>query len=451
MKINSQVSILSGRYLSILLSIAAAPFYFVFNSIAAGFGNYVIIIISLFAISLFLNVKKYILISNILLLSNAILGTIYYSYSLPLEAGVYNLFYALFLFPFLIFNYTQRALVFTFTIIPAMMLVCRIYNVFDQFVIIRQIQNIEFVNSFSVAIIALIIISFTFFFTKEIYSSQQQLAKKNDDLNKALNRLKESRDAQVMLTQHADYAKLVQSIAHEFKNPLQMLQGTAEIGLKKDKKNEKLFETIISSVERLNNVIQPLLLYLNKKTQYEFKPFSPVKTIEEIIILSKANCKAKKINLTFQNNLKKHQNIFGDSQFIGQVIINLITNSIESISNDSNGKIEIQLNEDAFISQNKTIPGIQMRIIDTGCGIPKDKLKTIFLPYESNSKSANNLGLGLPIVAKIIKDHQGALKIDSDIDLGTTVSVWLPISSIEYVTKHENQVTFELNDSFFES
>ena len=92
-----------------------------------------------------------------------------------------------------------------------------------------------------------------------------------------------------------------------------------------------------------------------------------------------------------------------------------------------------------------------MRIIDTGCGIPKDKLKTIFLPYESNSKSANNLGLGLPIVAKIIKDHQGALKIDSDIDLGTTVSVWLPISSIEYVTKHENQVTFELNDSFFES
>ena len=67
------------------------------------------------------------------------------------------------------------------------------------------------------------------------------------------------------LTQYADYAKLVQSIAHEFKNPLQMLQGTAEIGLLKDSKDRELFDTIISSIDRLNNVIQPLLLYLNKK------------------------------------------------------------------------------------------------------------------------------------------------------------------------------------------
>ena len=199
------------------------------------------------------------------------------------------------------------------------------------------------------------------------------LALKNKDLKRALKKLKESREAQVKLTQYADYAKLVQSIAHEFKNPLQMLQGTAEIGLLKDSKDRELFDTIISSIDRLNNVIQPLLLYLNKKNSYSFKSVNIIKVIEEIMLLSKANCKSKNIDLQFIRD-DKDLYIYADGQFIGQVIINLLTNAIESISNDG-GAITIQLENDEMLIRKETVSAVKMCIMDTGCGIPEEKNK----------------------------------------------------------------------------
>ena len=91
-----------------------------------------------------------------------------------------------------------------------------------------------------------------------------QLEETNKNLVSTNQQLKESRDMQERLTQHAEYAKLVQSIAHEIKNPLQMIQGTAEVGLEKESDRSESFAIILNGIERLNNVIQPLLLYLNK-------------------------------------------------------------------------------------------------------------------------------------------------------------------------------------------
>ena len=308
----------------------------------------------------------------------------------------------------------------------------------------------EMVYSIALFVISLKIILCYYYFVQEINMSQMMLALKNKDLKRALKKLKESREAQVKLTQYADYAKLVQSIAHEFKNPLQMLQGTAEIGLLKDSKDRELFDTIISSIDRLNNVIQPLLLYLNKKNSYSFKSVNIIKkVIEEIMLLSKANCKSKNIDLQFIRD-DKDLYIYADGQFIGQVIINLLTNAIESISNDG-GAITIQLENDEMLIRKETVSAVKMCIMDTGCGIPEEKINTIFLPYVSNHSGENNLGLGLSIVAKVIKDHHGLIKIDSNVGIGTTVSVWLPLSENKNEIDQSELAPFELDDSFFEA
>ena len=64
------------------------------------------------------------------------------------------------------------------------------------------------------------------------------------------------------------------------------------------------------------------------------------------------------------------------------------------------------------------------------------------------------MGLGLSIVAKIIKDHHGLIKISSKLDIGTTVSIWLPINKKKVVNssknKSQNDALFKLDDSFFE-
>ena len=91
---------------------------------------------------------------------------------------------------------------------------------------------------------------------------------------------------------------------------------------------------------------------------------------------------------------------------------------------------------------------------DNGSGIDSETLKTIGLPYQSYNKGAENLGLGLSIVAKIMNDHQGVMDIASTKGAGTTVSLWLPnhISHEQTfnVESETNKPLFELNDSFFE-
>ena len=70
------------------------------------------------------------------------------------------------------------------------------------------------------------------------------------------------------------------------------------------------------------------------------------------------------------------------------------------------------------------------------------------MPYESNHSNEHNLGLGLSIVAKIIKDHHGQIKVHSDVGVGTTVAIWLPLSKSGESNAKDVDQMFELDDSF---
>ncbi|MGC6367010.1 MAG: sensor histidine kinase [Candidatus Marinamargulisbacteria bacterium] len=269
----------------------------------------------------------------------------------------------------------------------------------------------------------------------------------NRSEQQAQEALKKSKDAQLMLVQHADYARLVQSIAHEFKNPLQMLQGTAEIGLLQDNKNKEIFNTIINTVGRLNNVIEPMLTYLKTDNSYDFQSFNITNTINDILLLSKANCKTKGIHLKLINDAE-NSTTYGDPTAIGQVFINLMSNAMDAIGNNK-GHIVVHLFNDDFMSDNQLIDGICIQVQDTGSGIEAEKLQTIFSPYESTKKSTNNVGLGLSIVSKIIKEHAGLISIESELNKGTTISVWLKLSNAPVATARQ-QTIFEINNSDFE-
>jgi len=69
----------------------------------------------------------------------------------------------------------------------------------------------------------------------------------------------------------------------------------------------------------------------------------------------------------------------------------------------------------------------EISIIDHGCGIPKDKLETIFNPFVTTKQ--NGVGLGLAIVAKIVDGHGGKMAVESEPGKGSTFRVLLPISS----------------------
>ena len=400
--------------------------------------------------------------AQMLLILTVSIALIHFTYLLGKESAIYQLFIIISFIPLLVFNKKQRALKMISIVVTLGSYFVTEWVMFFKSPLIKMapisLKLISIFSMVSVIGIGLVIIQY-FLKEKDTYEAHlmglnAQLEETNKNLVSTNQQLKESRDMQERLTQHAEYAKLVQSIAHEIKNPLQMIQGTAEVGLEKESDRSESFAIILNGIERLNNVIQPLLLYLNKHPKsYMFMSHDITSLVQDIYVLSKANCKSKRIEFTIKQDTLMNRFIMADQQSIGQVLINLITNSIDAISHES-GKITIELTNDVINNEKGQREAVLICVTDNGSGIDSETLKTIGLPYQSYNKGAENLGLGLSIVAKIMNDHQGVMDIASTKGAGTTVSLWLPnhISHEQTfnVESETNKPLFELNDSFFE-
>lgn len=111
--------------------------------------------------------------------------------------------------------------------------------------------------------------------------------------------------------------------------------------------------------------------------------------------------------------------ILGNPQQLTQVIINLITNSCQALRHKK-ARLGIETMHDA--ERNNVI----VRVSDEGIGLSEADLKHIFDPFFTTKRDSGGAGLGLSISYRIIKDHGGELKLDSQLGRGTTATVTLP-------------------------
>ena len=79
---------------------------------------------------------------------------------------------------------------------------------------------------------------------------------------------------------------------------------------------------------------------------------------------------------------------------------------------------------DLMIKTGETDDGVWVSLTDTGCGIPQEQIKQIFEPYYTTK--AKGSGLGLMIVQRIVRDHDGRLELTSHGEKGVTFQIWLP-------------------------
>jgi signal transduction histidine kinase len=117
--------------------------------------------------------------------------------------------------------------------------------------------------------------------------------------------------------------------------------------------------------------------------------------------------------------------IHGDRNALKQVFLNLIKNAAESISDK--GQVEVStrwITEHKLKGQNS----MAVEIRDNGIGIPPDSLEKIFNPFYTTKKEGS--GLGLFLAYQIIAKHGGAIFVDSEVGVGTTVKVFLPITGV---------------------
>ena len=135
--------------------------------------------------------------------------------------------------------------------------------------------------------------------------------------------------------------------------------------------------------------------------------------IDEIIELLRPELKNRGQSLKLNLN-ESLPLAFFDAGQIKQSLINLIKNSMQAMS--TGGELIIKTGE--------AQEGVWISLTDTGCGIPQEQIKQIFEPYYTTKEKGS--GLGLMIVQRIVRDHDGRLELTSHGSKGATFRIWLP-------------------------
>lgn len=171
-----------------------------------------------------------------------------------------------------------------------------------------------------------------------------------------------------------------------------------------------------SGIFRIREIINGLKKYVHKDTNKKttFK-------VNDCINLAINLCKNRLIyNHNIQLNLDKNFPIYGSSNEIEQILVNLLINAADAIESiKEKGNISISTSE-----KNKRV---LIKVVDDGPGIPKDKLENIFTPFFTTKEVGKGTGLGLSISQNIIKNYNGELKATNNEKEGATFSIELPI------------------------
>nr|WP_319392783.1 ATP-binding protein [uncultured Desulfobacter sp.] len=172
-------------------------------------------------------------------------------------------------------------------------------------------------------------------------------------------------------------------------------------------------ENINQAVDRVSKIIYALKSYIRQSDSDEKTKTDIIDSIETVLTIYHNQIKQ---NTQLIREYDTIDTILGYPDELSQVWTNLIYNALQAM--DYKGVLTIQVkNIDAHV---------QICITDTGCGIPQEHRNKIFQPFFTTKKRGEGSGLGLDIVAKIIKKHDGKIDFESDVGKGTTFTILLP-------------------------
>lgn len=216
-------------------------------------------------------------------------------------------------------------------------------------------------------------------------------------------------------------AKIASGIAHEIRNPLSAINTSIEIlsgGLDISGQDLELMNIILEENKRLDHIIREFTQFARIE-EPELKMININKIIEETLDLISDNIQPD-INLILELS-ERLQPTLADQRQLKSALINIITNAWEAMPNGGEIQISTSLSKNDLGEDQ-----ILITITDTGCGINQVDLTKVFRPFFPDKEK--NMGMGLAICERIIENHNGEINIQSVINQGTTVSIFLPVN-----------------------
>lgn len=220
------------------------------------------------------------------------------------------------------------------------------------------------------------------------------------------------------------------NMSHEIRTPMNGIIGFARIleSTNLDNDQKQSVEAIKKASHNLMFIINDILdfskIEANKMT-FEAVNFSLSKTVNYVIELLCPNAKEKKIKLLYDIDPDINDNLIGDPTKLSQILVNLVGNALKFTEK---GYVEVVVTE---MLESETDSLIKFSVIDTGIGIPKDKIDSIFESFNQASNETTRkyggTGLGLTITRKLVELQGGKITVESVVSKGSEFSF-----SLEY-------------------
>jgi PAS domain S-box-containing protein len=230
-----------------------------------------------------------------------------------------------------------------------------------------------------------------------------------------ITNLKKAERATLYAEKLASAGRLVRTLAHEVRNPLNNVQMAVEqLNVLHIPEDDRIFLEIIQrNTKRIDNLIGELL---DSYRPYEkkFKVTNLRTILEDTLTMASDRVRLKGIGLSV-NFPEVPCIVQADEDKLKIAFLNILVNATEAIANGS-GKVDVQLWEktDNYV----------VEISDNGCGIPVEILSKLFEPYFTSKR--NGMGLGLASTLNIIQSHGGTIDVESEVNVGSKFIVSVP-------------------------
>jgi len=233
--------------------------------------------------------------------------------------------------------------------------------------------------------------------------------------------LQEARDKLMRSERLSLLGQVTGTVSHELRNPLAAIRTSIAVIRKlaagKDPQAERVLDRIDRNIDRCNHIVGDLLEF-GRTRELAREPTAIDAWLDEML-----DEQTVPASVTLNRELNCNAEVLIDGTRFRQVLINLVDNAAQALTDkewappDGRDRVVTVRTEAAG-------PHVRLSVIDNGPGIPADKLPKIFEPLFTTKSFG--VGLGLPTVRQLVGKHGGTIDVASEVDVGTTFTVWLP-------------------------